>query len=428
MVPIALLNRVPDHLFEWLVPGLLREKCIALLKALPKHRRKQFVPIPEAVDRILAHLSPSDRPLHEALADALLSIQRERIPTDEWQLDQLEDFYRANFRVLDSNGELLAQSRDLAALKRELQAPMQQSLQQQVANGFQRDALQRWDFGSLPQTYRFEQAGQTITAYPALIDEHDSVAIRLVESPALAQQKTEQGVIRLLQLQSVPTTKYLRKELLRGNTLNLQLAGIDQRREVWVEDVITASYHEAFITGHELPRDQAEFDRRLQLGINSVTAIAQRYATVLQTIAETYAQIRQQRRQGGELAWLPVLEDIDQQLALLFKPHFIVDTPWQWLQHYPRYLQAIVQRLQKLRGFFQRDRDLSRELLPLQKQLQDFLQRQPDAINHCEPLQHYRWLLEELRVSLFAQTLGTIEPASVKRLRDLWGQAREQCR
>jgi ATP-dependent helicase HrpA len=210
--------------------------------------------------------------------------------------------------------------------------------------------------------------------------------------------------------------------------LNLQLAGIDQRREVWVEDVITASYHEAFITGHELPRDQAEFDRRLELGINSVTSIAQRYATKLQTIAETYAQIRQQRRQGGELAWLPVLEDIDQQLALLFKPHFIVDTPWQWLQHYPRYLQAIVQRLQKLRGFFQRDRDLSRELLPLQKQLQDFLQRQPDAINHCEPLQHYRWLLEELRVSLFAQTLGTIEPASVKRLRDLWGQAREQCR
>jgi len=428
IVPIALLNRVPDHRFEWLVPGLLREKCIALLKTLPKHRRKQFVPIPEAVDRVLAHLSPSDRPLHEALADALLSIQRERIPADEWQLDQLEDFYRANFRVLDSNGELLAQSRDLATLKRQLQAPMQQSLQQQVANGFQREALQRWDFGSLPQTYRFEQAGQTITAYPALIDEHDSVAIRLVESPALAQQKTEQGVIRLLQLQSVPTTKYLRKELLRGNTLNLQLAGIDQRREVWVEDVITASYREAFITGHELPRDQAEFDRRLQLGINSVTAIAQRYATVLQTIAETYAQIRQQRRQGGELAWLPVLEDIDQQLALLFKPHFIVDTPWQWLQHYPRYLQAIVQRLQKLRGFFQRDRDLSRELLPLQKQLQDLLQCQPDAINHCEPLQHYRWLLEELRVSLFAQTLGTIEPASVKRLRDLWGQAREQCR
>ena len=427
IVPIALLNRVPEFRLDWLVPGLLRDKCIALLKTLPKHWRKQFVPIPEAVDRVFAQLQPVDRPLHAALADALTSIHRERIPDNEWHFDQLEDFYRPNFRVLDSDGELLAQGRDLAALKQQLQQPMQQSLQQQVSSSFQREALQRWDFGQLPETYRFEQAGQTITAYPALVDENDSVAIRLVESPQLARQKSEQGVIRLLQLQSASTLKYLRKELLRGNTVNLQLAGIDQRREIWVEDVIEASYREVFINGRELPRDQAQFEQCLQQGINTVTSIAQRHAALLQTVAEGYAQIRKQRRQGSELAWLPVFEDIDQQLAILFKPRFIVDTPWQWLQHYPRYLQAIVQRLEKLRGFFQRDRELNRELMPLQRQLQDMLQRKPDAMTQCDVLMRYRWLLEELRVSMFAQTLGTIEPVSAKRLRDLWLQVREQC-
>jgi ATP-dependent helicase HrpA len=148
--------------------------------------------------------------------------------------------------------------------------------------------------------------------------------------------------------------------------------------------------------------------------------VAQRFAALLQTVAEQYSAIRAAQKRGSELAWLPVLDEIDQQLALLFQPGFIAATPWSWLGQYPRYLKAIVQRLEKLRGQFQRDRELSRELQPLQRQLAELLQKRPGLLADCEPLRRYRWLLEEYRVSLFAQTLGTLEPVSAKRLREQW--------
>jgi ATP-dependent helicase HrpA len=248
------------------------------------------------------------------------------------------------------------------------------------------------------------------------------VAIKLLESPAAARQQTELGVIRLLQLQTAPSLKYLRKELLRGNMLSLQFAGIEQRREQWVEEILAASYRELFIEGRELPRSEREFGERLDNGKGAIVAVAQRYEKLLIDIAESYARIRQLQRNNSQAAWPDAVADIDAQLKQLFRPHFIADTPWQWLQHYPRYLQAVVQRIDKLRGFYARDRELMRELAPLQKQLTDRLQEHPQRWGESQTLRRYRWLLEELRVSLFAQNLRTLEPVSAKRLRDLWKQ------
>ncbi|MFT3930700.1 MAG: ATP-dependent RNA helicase HrpA [Spongiibacteraceae bacterium] len=425
IVPIALLNRVPDYYFEWLVPGLLREKCIALLKALPKQWRKQFVPIPEAIDRIFPQLHACDRPLTERLTE-LLAQHAEKIPATAWQLDELDAFYRANFSVIDSDGQLLGEGRDLAELKQRLRAPMQQSLQREVDQGFQRSALQQWDFGELPEAYRFEQAGVTVMAYPALVDDQDSVSIKLLETPISAQQQSERGVIRLLQLQTSQTVKYLRKELLRGNTLSLQFAGIDQKRERWIDEIIEASYRELFIEGRALPRSEAEFSARLQQHKSDIIAVAQRYEKLLMSVAQQYSTIRSLQRTQIDKTLNDVSVDINQQLEQLFKPRFIADTPWQWLQHYPRYLQAVVQRIEKLRGFFARDRDLMRDLIPLQKQLLDLYQKQPEAARVLPLVGRYRWLLEELRVSLYAQGLRTLEPVSIKRLRDVWQQVEQE--
>ncbi|MET0379396.1 MAG: DUF3418 domain-containing protein, partial [Spongiibacteraceae bacterium] len=425
LVPIGLLNRVPNYRFEWLVPGLLRDKCISLLKALPKQFRKQLVPVPETADRLLPLLRVGDIALLEAMTVGLKQLNV-AIPSEAWQPQELETFYRANFQVLDADGQLLGQGRDLAELKARLHAPMTASLQAETQQEFQRTEIAGWDFGVLPTSHRFEQAGVTITAYPALVDRGDSVALQLLESAESAVRESEQGVIRLLQLQTVTTVKWLRKELLRGNLLNLQLVGIDQRREDWIEEILAATYRQIFVADQELPRTEAEFRERQRAGEGEIVPLAQRYAALLQTIAEHYAQIRALRRKGSDLAWLPVLEDIDRQLAALFQPGFIAATPWNWLQQYPRYLQAIVQRLEKLRGHFQRDRELTRDLAPLQQQLSDLLKKisEPPAAT----LQRYRWLLEEYRVSLFAQTLGTREPVSAKRLRELWEQVRKEQR
>jgi ATP-dependent helicase HrpA len=427
IVPIALLNRVPAHRFDWLVPGLLRDKCIAILKGLPKQWRKPLVPVPETVDRLLPTMAVADRPLTEALAEALQKQLRLQIPAEAWREITLEPFYRANFRVVDVNGKLLDQDRDLAALKERLHALMTQSLQQETRAGFQRDAVVRWDFGVLPQKHQFQQAGVTVTAYPALEDRGDSVAVTLRESPEVAERESERGVIRLLQLQSADKVKQLRKELLRGNSVNLQLAGISQRRDEWIDEILTATYREIFVAGQPLPRTEAEFEQRLKSGRDRIIATAQRYAVLMQQVAQDYAAIRSARSGGSELAWLPVLQEIDAQLELLFQPGFISQTPWPQLQHYPRYLKAIAARLEKLRGHFARDRELARELAPLQRQLKQQLERDPGLLQRCPALARYRWLLEELRVSLFAQALGTVEPVSMKRLRDQWQRVQAEC-
>jgi ATP-dependent helicase HrpA len=408
------------------VPGLLRDKCISLLKALPKQYRKLMVPVPDTVDRLLPVLTAhNDVSLLVALSTALAQIGIQ-VPSDAWQPQELEAFYRANFQVFDADGKLLGQGRDLAQLKQQLHAPMTASLQAETQQEFKRTAIEQWDFGELPAAHQFRQAGVTITAYPALVDQGETVALQLLETPERAQQESECGLIRLLQLQTQSTLKWLRKELLRGNLINLQLAGIDQRRENWIDEILVATYRQLFVTGQSLPRTEEEFRQRLQAGQGGIIPLAQKYAALLHAIAEQYAQIRQLRRRGSELAWLPVLEDIDRQLAGLFQPGFIAATPWDCLQQYPRYLQAIGQRLEKLRGHFQRDRDLGRELTPLQGQLDELLRKHVDA-QACPSLQRYRWLLEEYRVSLFAQTLGTREPVSAKRLRELWDQVRKEC-
>src|SRR5690606_29074417 len=318
------------------------------------------------------------------------------------------------------------QDRDLVALRARLREPMQRSLQQESARGFQRDAVQRWDFGELPETYRFEQAGVTITAYPALVAEADSVAIRLLESPAAAQLNSERGVIRLLQLQTATSVKYLRKELLRGNSVNLQLVGIEQRRDDWLSEILEAVYREVFIVGRPLPRDEHDFNQRLREGQGHIVAVAQRYAKLLENIAGLYASIRTALRKNNQLAWLAAAEEVEAQQQLLFHTGFIAGTPWHWLQQYPRYLQAVLQRIEKWRGHFARDRELARELIPLQKQLVELRTQYPDLLARSATALRYRWLLEELRVSLFAQALGTVEPVSIKRLRDLWPQVRAE--
>jgi ATP-dependent helicase HrpA len=382
------------------------------------------VPVPETADRLLPLLKAQDAPLLEALTIALKSLGV-AVSAEAWQPQELEAFYRANFQVLDSDGNLLGQGRDLLALKTELHAPMTASLQAETQQEFKRTALSDWNFGELPTTHRFEQAGVTITAYPALVDLGDSVALQLLESPERAGLASERGLIRLLQLQTQTAVKWLRKELLRGNLINLQLAGIDQRREDWIEEILAATYRQIFVADRTLPRTEAEFQKMLKAGQGEIVPLAQRYAALLHTIAEHFATMRSLRRKGSELSWLPVLEDIDRQLAGLFQPGFIASTPWLWLQQYPRYLQAITQRIEKLRGHFQRDRDLSRELIPLQNQLSEQLRKYPQPARDSA-LQRYRWLLEEYRVSLFAQTLGTREPVSAKRLRELWEQVRKE--
>lgn len=419
-IPIGLLNRVPQHRFEWLVPGLLRDKCIALVKLLPKSIRKQLVPVPDNVDKVLLAVEADDSPLLEVLARQLKRLSGVDIDIDHWDTSLLDDFYRINYRIVDADGNEIGQGRQFDKLREQFKTQVSHTYQEHSQQRFNSKHIQQWDFGELPQTYHFDQAGITVTSYPALVDCGDSVAIDLFDFPEQAQLSHQRGLVRLYMLAMPQQIKYLRKELLRGNECSLLLASISQQRERWLEQLLQAVFFRVFVEGKALPRDQQQFTLSLERDKSELVPQANHMAEVLLDIAKQYNLVRKQLKSANELAWVSVISDVKQQLAMLFQDDFIVDTPWQWLQQYPRYLQAISRRLDKLRGQFQRDKQLMVGLAKLTDPLNALWKDNRQAMTQSEQLLEYRWLLEEYRVSLFAQQLGTLKPVSEKRLSEQW--------
>jgi ATP-dependent helicase HrpA len=417
IVPVGLLNRIPEYRFEWLVPGMLRDKCIALIKTLPKQLRKQLVPVPDYADKFLAAVEADNEPLLEVMSLVLKKITGINIPIDQFKPEQLDNFYRINYRIVDDKGSTLGESRHLDTIRQQFKGQVAASLQQKTEQRFHKGNIQQWDFGELPETFQFKQAGVAVTAYPALVDHKGSVSIELKDFPEEAEQLSRQGLIRLYRLQLPQQIKYMRKELLQGNAYNLQMVSISQQREQWLDDLIQAVFFQVFVEGRPLPRQQQDFDQCLQLEKSQLLPRATEAEALLLDIAKAYSAVRKQLKKSNQLAWVAAVADVNEQLFLLFKPGFIAETPWQWLEQYPRYLQAIERRLEKLQDQYQRDRQISVTLKSLAEPL---LAEWKNNTCASEDLLQYRWLLEEFRVSLFAQQLGTRQPVSEKRLRTLW--------
>jgi len=429
-IPIGLLNRVPRHRFEWLVPGLLRDKCIALVKMLPKQQRKQMVPVPEYVDKVLARIKAEDVSLLEVLSRQLRAVAGVTIELDSWQPEQLDDFYRMNFCIVDEQGKPLGQGRNLEKILDNFKEHASDTLEQQTQSRFKAENIIQWDFGELPKQHLFEQAGVTITSYPALVDCGDSVAIELKDFSEQASRASERGLVRLYMLQLPQQLKALRKDLLRGNSVNLQLAGLSQKgktlgREQWLEDLLSAVFFQVFINGQPLVRTESEFQAQLTRGKGLLMTQANAMGELLAEIAASYHGAKKALKKANELAWAFAINDIHEQLDHLFIPGFIADTHFEQLQQYPRYLQAVQQRVEKFRGHYHRDRQLSTSLRELSEPLYQQWQGTEEALARSAPLLEYRWLLEEFRVSLFAQQLGTQRPVSEKRLRELWKEVKQ---
>jgi ATP-dependent helicase HrpA len=419
VVPLVLLNRVPEHLPEWLVPGLLEDKCVALLKALPKQWRKKLMPIPVTVGKALSLMEAGDQPLSRALAEALRRVVGETIPPELWRGDLLDAFYLMNFEVVDERGKVLAQGRDLQALKAryseqsaaELQARGEQNAEQQI--------FTEWTLDRLPQKKRIKQGGAEVTAYPALVDRGDAVELTLLDTAEEADSQSRRAVVRLLTLQLTRQLKPWRESLLRGNAEQLQLAALGVQRKDWVEDVIEAAVYQTFLDGRALPRDREDYAALIALP--GLEEHLERMAALAKRILESAAAARTRLKKLTQLTWIETVSDVREQLdALLFK-RFLRELPTSRLEQYPRYLEAVSQRLDKLEGHYQRERQILIGLRKLTEPLWQTTSPEKLAADSANAvLEEYRWLLEEYRVSLYAQGLGTQAPVSEKRLKALW--------
>nr|WP_245795425.1 ATP-dependent RNA helicase HrpA [Thioalkalivibrio denitrificans] len=413
-VPLAALNGLDPHPGEWLVPGFLEQKIAALIKSLPKGVRRQFVPVPEFARACVQRLGSREGPLIPAITRVLREITGTEVPSDAWRPEALEPHLVLRYRVVDAQGEELATGRDLEAIKARLSGRARETFDAQRPEGFERTGLTDWDFGELPGFVEFEQHGATLRGYPALRDDTDAVALVLADSPAKARRIHRAGLRRLFMLQAREPVKYLYRNLPDIQRLCLQYNPVD-RCEALKDDLLFAGVERVFMN-EPWPRDADAFRARLEAGRGELVGETQALCELAGRILTAYHEIRSRLKGSLPLSWIEAAADVRDQLDHLIHPHFLLETPREWLAHFPRYLAAIQRRLDRLDQAPDKDRRMRVDVEPLWEDCKARIEAAGDALS--EELIRYRWLIEELRVGLFAQELGTVEKASVKRVEE----------
>ena len=462
-VPLFVLNQVNEERCEWLVPGLLKDKIHALLKSLPQKPRSRFVPLPDSAGKLAEALGQAEIFGSGSLTDVLLKKVRDITSLDvkraDFKLDMLSAHLFMNLRVVDEHGRQLGMGRNLGALKAEWGSQARgafQALAQlkvQATTGANHDApktivvnanvnananakpdqalanskssqvssvaQQRytaWSFGDLPELMEIKKGGQSLIGFPALVDLVDAVQIEVFDEPEVAAQKHREGLRRLFALQIKDALKYLEKnipDLQKMAVAYMPLGTADELRQ----QIIEVALDRAFLMD-PLPADELSFKKRIDEGRGRLTLIANEVARLAGVILIEYAlairKIKDTKNAPEAVA------DCAQQLQRLVPKRFLALTPWGQLQHFSRYLKAIVLRLDKWRADPARDAAKLLELKPQDQRYWRLVAERKGAVD--ERMLEFRWLLEELRVSFFAQELRTPQPVSVKRLDKAWAQ------
>ncbi len=413
IIPLAALNQMRPEPFEWLVPGLLQEKIVYLIKALPKALRRNFVPAPNYAAACMEALSPSDTSLLEALAKQLGKMSGLALSTQDWQEVSLSAHLLMNFEIIDPKGKMVAEGRDLAALQSRLGEKARVVFNAKPDSGLEKTGLTNWDFGDLPGSIEIRQHGVCIQGFPTLIDRQTSVDLQVVDSVERARAEMRHGVRRLIMLQLPDKIKYLRKNLPDINKICLMYAPFGQC-EALKEAIIALAVDEVFFAEvYGEIRTQTGFLDALELGKEQLITKANEISNLIGQILTQYTALKQRLQGGMPPLWLSAINDIRQQLDGLIYPGFVTEIPLKWLKHLPRYLKAVELRLIKLPSALDRDRQNAAEIARLWQLLQRKSKpRGKGELTCSEP----RWMLEELRVSLFAQELKTTVSVSIKRM------------
>ena len=435
-VPVVALNQVEAVRTEWLVRGMLKEKVHLLLKSLPQKLRRHCVPLPDYAARFVERQGERT---DESLIDVLIADLREHVGVTcqrtDFKLETLPLHLTMNFKVVDEHGRQLAMGRNLAQLRAELGAQAQQSLRSvaaadaAVAPTLQAD-IRDWDFGELPEIMQIERRGAdgrtaTLAGFPALVDRDDHCEIDVFDDPDTARAQHRNGLRRLFRLQLREQVKFLEKSLATLQTTQMQastvpaLAAALPGFETLREQVVVAAIDRTCLA-EPWPADRAAFVARKDDARSKLNLIAQEVARLLAAIVSEAATLP--RKLNASRADTAAVADIEQQLMRLFPRGFVVDVAPAQLAHYPRYLKAIGLRLEKLRSDPARDAQRLQEVAALQA---PWLREVAARKGVVDPrLEEFRWLLEELRVSLFAQELRTPMPVSAKRLQKAWDALR----
>ena len=423
-VPAEGLAQLNSEQLDWLVPGLLEEKLVALIRSLPKSIRRGLVPAPDTAKKVASELNFGEGPFLKTVAAKFSEVAAERIQPAEFRLEKLPPHLQMNVRVVDADGKEQVTGRDLDALRRDPSNRSKENTAPIDDGKWNRDELTKWSFGELPREIRVNRSGIELAAFPTLIDNQQDVQMRLRDSQSLSNFETRAAVRRLYAIAKRRDIRSQVKWLPNWEQTCLFASSLFSKANL-EQEVIDLIADRAFLANEELPRDEREFNRRLLEAGSRIAGATQDAAKVVATTFESLHQCHFAIDELKTSRFQDARTDIQHQIQLLTKNGFLANTPWPWLQCYPRYLKAILQRIDKLKsGGLAKDSDHLRAILPFLEQLQARVESQPQSAYEPELIE-YRWMLEEFRVSLFAQGLGTRVKVSPQRLEKQWQKSVE---
>ena len=421
IIPVHQLNQISSEPFEWLVPGLLEEKVVALIKALPKQVRKHFVPVPQTANDCLLIEPDFKGSLCDWLSGRLRKLTGESIPLNEWNLTGVTDHLEMNYRVVDGKGRAIDYGRDLKVLQHKYSEKADDSFEQIAADELNHSGYIQWAFDDLPETYEFSQKGQYFVGFPAIIDEGETAGVRIFDTREKAVWAHHAGLVRLFQLQSRKESQYVIKNLPKSHAAELMYNRLalhpllNRSKGDFKKDMLFAILTTTFLEEPNI-RTQLAFDDSLKNNKAHLVSYGNEIGKVVNDIMTRVSELKklliQSRIQKS------IVEDVNQQMGLLIYSGFIRHLSLQQLKSIPRYLKAIESRLDK-----QKD-----DALPMQ-QINRYWKRywadvEKRAKKETVRPEHdkFRWDLEEFRISLFAQQLKTAYPISAKRLDKAWDE------
>ncbi|TMO09818.1 ATP-dependent RNA helicase HrpA [Pseudoalteromonas sp. S558] len=413
-IPVALLNQVQESGFDWHIPAFRHELISGLIKSLPKSLRRNFVPAPNYADAVIAAIEPMQGSLIDALTTRLLRMTGVKVDIEAWDLTALAPHLRLQFEVRDEHDKLLARGLDLAKLKAQLQGEVTETLSKVADKGIEKSDLTQWDFGELPASYVKKQGQYEIKAYPALVDKKSAAAVELFDSEAKAQQAHQQGLRRLVLLNVPSPIKYLQQNLPNKAKLGLYFNPFGKIADL-IDDCIAAGV-DSLLVKHGDIRDEKSFETvkeqiRGELG-DAVVSIATQVEQVL-SIAHA---LHKKMKGRVDLTMITAHGDIKSQLESLIFKGFVSGHGADKITDLIRYLKAIQKRLEKLPVDPNRDRLCVLELDKVAQEYKKLVNKTPKGMPIPQDVTAIFWMQQELRVSLFAQTLGTPYPISSKRI------------
>lgn len=418
-IPVEALNQFNENQMDYLVPGLIEEKIIVLLKSLPKHIRKTLVPIPETASESAKNIKNHSISLKQYLTAFLFKTRAIEINNEDWSESILPEHLKINFRIVDSDNEVLDQGKDLTLLKHNLSHLAEHAFTELYEDAYGTEEITCWDFGELPLSQEIKTNENTITIYPSLIEEDGKVYRYAFDNLDSAEYYLRFGLRGLLKNELVKEIKYLRKNLRGIDKLALRYSNIGTKNEL-IGAIVNLVLDETFLYEEKLIRKQDHFYATLDQDKQKLLINSAIVCELLESILEKYIKVTSRLSEPDVLKCAGTASDIEDQVDYLIFDGFIDDVPYEYLLQYPRYFDSILKRIEKLEYTQEKDRQNTLLIEEHWKRIKKLVDNSYETDNFSTTLYKYRWMFEELRISLFTQELKTKFPISIKRMDKMW--------